>query len=129
MTLSDLHLQGKRALVRVDFNVPLDDAHNVTDDTRIRRAIPTIQALLDGGASVVLMSHLGRPKGPSAELSLKLIVPTLSDLLGKPVKFAEDCVGDKALDVTQSLQPGEVCLLYTSPSPRDKRQSRMPSSA
>ena len=111
MTLSDLHLQGKRALVRVDFNVPLDDAQNVTDDTRIRRAIPTIQALLDGGASVVLMSHLGRPKGPSAELSLKHIVPTLSDLLGKPVKFAEDCVGDKALDVTQSLQPGEVALL------------------
>ena len=111
MTLSDLHLQGMRALVRVDFNVPLDDAQNVTDDTRIRRAIPTIQALLDGGASVVLMSHLGRPKGPSAELSLKHIVPTLSNLLGKPVKFAEDCVGDKALDVTQSLQPGEVALL------------------
>ena len=111
MTLSDLHLQGKRALVRVDFNVPLDDAQNVTDDTRIRRAIPTIQALLNGGASVVLMSHLGRPKGPSAELSLKHIVPTLSSLLGKPVKFAEDCVGDKALDVTQSLQPGEVALL------------------
>ena len=111
MTLSDLHLQGKRALVRVDFNVPLDDAQNVTDDTRIRRAIPTIQALLDGGASVVLMSHLGRPKEPSGELSLKHIVPTLSNLLGKPVKFAEDCVGDKALDVTQSLQPGEVALL------------------
>lgn len=111
MTLSDLHLQGKRALVRVDFNVPLDGAQNVTDDTRIRRAIPTIQALLDGGASVVLMSHLGRPKGPSANLSLKHIVPTLSNLLGKPVKFAEDCVGDKALDVTQSLQSGEVALL------------------
>ena len=111
MTLSDLHLQGKRALVRVDFNVPLDGAQNVTDDTRIRRAIPTIQALLDSGASVVLMSHLGRPKGPSADLSLRHIVPTLSNLLGKPVKFAEDCVGDKALDVTQSLQSGEVALL------------------
>ena len=100
MTLSDLHLQGKRALVRVDFNVPLDGAQNVTDDTRIRRAIPTIQALLDSGASVVLMSHLGRPKGPSADLSLRHIVPTLSNLLGKPVKFAEDCVGDKALDLS-----------------------------
>ena len=111
MTLNDLDLQGKRALVRVDFNVPLDDARNVTDATRIRRAIPTINALLDGGASVVLMSHLGRPKGPSADLSLKHIVPTLTELLGRPVKFAEDCVGDKALDVTQALQPGEVALL------------------
>jgi len=111
MTLHDLDLQGQRALVRVDFNVPLDDAQNVTDATRIRRAIPTIQALLQGGASVVLMSHLGRPKGPSAELSLKHVVPTLSELLGRPVKFAEDCVGDKALDVTQNLQPGEVALL------------------
>ena len=111
MTLQDLDLQGKRALVRVDFNVPLDEGQNVTDATRIRRAIPTIQALLNGGASVVLMSHLGRPKGPSAKLSLKHVVPTLSDLLGKPVKFADDCVGDKALDVTQNLQPGEVALL------------------
>ena len=111
MTLNDLDLQGKRALVRVDFNVPLDDAFQVTDATRIRRAIPTIQALLDGGASVVLMSHLGRPKGPSAELSLKHVVPTLSELLGRSVKFAEDCVGDKALDVTQNLKPGEVALL------------------
>ena len=111
MTLNDLDMQGKRALVRVDFNVPLDENHNITDATRIRRAIPTIQALLDGGASVVLMSHLGRPQGPSAELSLKHVVPTLSELLGRPVHFAEDCVGDKALDVTQNLQPGEVALL------------------
>ena len=111
MTLQDLDLQGKRALVRVDFNVPLDDNQVITDATRIRRAVPTIQALLDGGASVVLMSHLGRPKGPSAELSLKHVVPTLSELLGKPVKFAKDCVGDKALDVTQNLAPGEVALL------------------
>ena len=111
MTLQDLDLQGKRALVRVDFNVPLDENQTITDATRIRRAVPTIQALLDAGASVVLMSHLGRPKGPSAELSLKHVVPTLSELLGKPVKFAEDCVGDKALDVTQHLAPGEVALL------------------
>ena len=111
MNLNDLDLQGKRALVRVDFNVPLDSAQHITDDTRIRRAVPTIQALLDGGASVVLMSHLGRPKGPSAELSLKHVVGRLSELLGRPVKFAEDCVGDKALDVTQGLEPGEVALL------------------
>ena len=111
MILSNHKLQGKRALVRVDFNVPLDKAQNVTDTTRIQRAIPTIQALLDSGASVVLMSHLGRPKGPCAELSLKHVAPSLSGLLGKPVKFAEDCVGDKALDITQALQPGEVALL------------------
>ena len=78
MTLSDLQIQGQRALVRVDFNVPLDSAHHITDDTRIRRAIPTIQALLDGGASVVLMSHLGRPKGPYAGLSLKHLVGRIS---------------------------------------------------
>ena len=111
MTLSDLQIQGQRALVRVDFNVPLDSAHHITDDTRIRRAIPTIQALLDGGASVVLMSHLGRPKGPDAGLSLKHLVRRISQLLGTDVAFAPDCVGDAALDVTQQLKPGEVALL------------------
>ena len=111
MTLSDLQIQGQRALVRVDFNVPLDSAHHITDDTRIRRAIPTIQALLDGGASVVLMSHLGRPKGPDAGLSLKHLVGRISQLLGTDVAFAPDCVGDAALDVTQQLKPGEVALL------------------
>ena len=111
MTLSDLQIQGQRALVRVDFNVPLDSAHHITDDTHIRRAIPTIQALLDGGASVVLMSHLGRPKGPDAGLSLKHLVGRISELLGTDVAFASDCVGDAALDVTQQLKPGEVALL------------------
>ena len=111
MTLSDLQIQGQRALVRVDFNVPLDSAHHITDDTRIRRAIPTIQVLRDGGASVVLMSHLGRPKGPDAGLSLKHLVGRISELLGTDVAFASDCVGDAALDVTQQLKPGEVALL------------------
>ena len=111
MTLSDLKFEGRRVLVRVDFNVPLDSSLNVQDDTRIRRALPTINTLLEGGASVVLMSHLGRPKGKSAELSLQNIVPCLENLLGKSVKFASDCVGDLALEVTQNLKAGEVALL------------------
>ena len=111
MTLSDLKFEDRRVLVRVDFNVPLDSSLNVQDDTRIRRALPTINTLLEGGASVVLMSHLGRPKGKSAELSLQNIVPCLENLLGKSVKFASDCVGDLALEVTQNLKAGEVALL------------------
>ncbi len=111
MALSDLQIKGKRVLVRVDFNVPLDGNFEVQDDTRIRRALPTIKYLLDGGASVVLMSHLGRPKGVSPEFSLKHVVSKLEELLGKSVKFANDCVGDVALDITQRLKPGEVALL------------------
>ena len=111
MALSDLQIKGKRALVRVDFNVPLDENFEVKDDTRIRRALPTIKHLLDGGASVVLMSHLGRPKGVSPEFSLKHVLSKLEELLGHSVKFAGDCVGDIALDITQSLKPGEVALL------------------
>jgi phosphoglycerate kinase len=111
MNLSNLDLQGQRALIRVDFNVPLNEAREVTDDTRIRAALPTIQYVLEQGGSAVLMSHLGRPKGRDEEFSLKHILPRLEALLGKPVKFAPDCVEDAALDVTQSLQPGEVALL------------------
>ena len=111
MSLSNLQVKGKRVLVRVDFNVPLDENFQVQDDTRIRRALPTINYLLEGGASVVLMSHLGRPKGVSQEFSLGHIVPKLEELLGLRVKFAKDCVGDAALDITQSLKPGEVALL------------------
>lgn len=111
MNLTELELEGRRALIRVDFNVPLNEAGEVTDDTRIRAAIPTIQTVLKEGGSVVLMSHLGRPKGVTPEFSLKQILPTLEGLLGLKVQFAADCVGDTALDVTQSLQPGEVALL------------------
>ena len=111
MNLTELDLKGRRALIRVDFNVPLNEAGEVTDDTRIRAAIPTIQAVLKEGGSVVLMSHLGRPKGVAPEFSLKQVLPTLERLLGKKVQFAPDCVGDTALDVTQHLQPGEVALL------------------
>ena len=89
MSLNDLQIKGKRVLVRVDFNVPLDSDFNVQDDTRIRRALPTIKHLLENGASVVLMSHLGRPKGVSPEFSLKHVVPMLEELLGLSVKFAE----------------------------------------
>lgn len=102
---------GKRALIRVDFNVPLDEQFNITDDTRIRAALPTIRKVLDGGGSVVLMSHLGRPKGEEDALSLKHIVDHLSDLLKQPVYFGGNCVGDKALQLTANLKPGEVVLL------------------
>jgi len=111
MKLSELNLKNRRALVRVDFNVPLDQNFKVKDDTRIRRAIPTIKYLLDAGASVVLMSHLGRPNGPSPEFSLKHVIPCLENLIGSPVKFASDCVGDTALEITQPLKTGELVLL------------------
>lgn len=111
MNLTELDLEGRRALIRVDFNVPLNESGEVTDDTRIRAAIPTIQTVLKEGGSVVLMSHLGRPKGVAPEFSLKQVLPTLERLLGVKVHFASDCVGDTALDVTQNLQPGEVALL------------------
>ena len=111
MSLSHLKFKGKRVLVRVDFNVPLNENFQVQDDTRIRRALPTIKYLLKGGASVVLMSHLGRPRGVSEEFSPGHIVPKLEELLELSVKFAKDCVGDAALDITQSLKPGEVALL------------------
>lgn len=111
MNLTDLDLKGQRALIRVDFNVPLNEAREVTDDTRIRAALPTIQYVLEQGGSAVLMSHLGRPKGRDEEFSLKHILPRLEALLGRSVKFASDCVEDVALDVTQSLKPGEVALL------------------
>ena len=111
MSLSHLKIKGKRVLVRVDFNVPLDETFQVQDDTRIRRALPTIKYLLDGGASVVLISHMGRPKGVCQEFSLCHLVSKLNELLGLHVKFAKNCIGDVALDITQTLKPGEVALL------------------
>jgi phosphoglycerate kinase len=103
---------GKKALIRVDFNVPLNAEHVITDDTRIRAAIPTIKKVLEGGGSVILMSHLGRPKdGPTNKYSLKHIVAHLSKLLSLPVKFAEDCLGEKATTVVAGLKSGEVLLL------------------
>ena len=122
MNISDLDIKGRRVLVRVDFNVPLDRLLAVQDDTRIRRALPTINALLEGGASVVLMSHLGRPDGKSKELSLRNILPCLEKLIGKHVKFAEDCVGDEALEITHNLKAGEVALLENLRFHREEKE-------
>lgn len=105
------NFQDKKALIRVDFNVPLNDKFEITDDTRMRAAIPTIKKVLAGGGSVILMSHLGRPKGPDAKYSLKHIQKHLEELLGQPVKFADDCVGESAKKQAAELKPGEVLLL------------------
>jgi phosphoglycerate kinase len=107
------NFSGKKALIRVDFNVPLDKATlAITDDTRIRAAVPTIQKILADGGSVILMSHLGRPKeGPENKYSLRHIVAHLSQLLGKSVGFANDCIGQEAIDKSASLKGGDVLLL------------------
>jgi phosphoglycerate kinase len=111
-SVDNLDFKGKRALVRVDFNVPLDEHQNVTDDTRISAAIPTIEKILKDGGSVILMSHLGRPKdGPVEKYSLKHVVNNLQKLLGQPVKFAPDCIGEEAKNLALGLKPGEVLLL------------------
>jgi len=111
-TLDSYNFSGKKALVRVDFNVPLNDKFEITDDTRIRATIPTISKILNEGGAVILMSHLGRPKdGPTEKYSLKHLVNPLSLILGKTVKFADDCIGESATELAAALQPGEVLLL------------------
>jgi len=115
----DINVQGKKALVRVDFNVPIDGEGNITDDTRMQRALPTLNHLLDQGASLILMSHLGRPQKKLKDdgsinvdkYTLRLIVKHLANLLGRPVKFASSCVGQEATTMSHSLGPGEVLLL------------------
>ncbi len=110
--LNDINFSGKRALIRVDFNVPLDKSFAVTDDNRIRATIPTIKKILKDGGSCILMSHLGRPKeGPEEKYSLKHTVKTTEQLLGVSVKFASDCIGDEAYTLSKALKPGEVLLL------------------
>ena len=113
--MADIHsfsFTGKKALIRVDFNVPLNEQLEITDDTRIRAALPTIQLVLSEGGAVMLMSHLGRPKaGPEDRFSLKHLVPHLSELLGTKVAFCDDCVGPKAEAAAKALQAGEVLLL------------------
>lgn len=111
-TVDDINFNGKRALIRVDFNVPLDKAYNVTDDNRIRATIPTLKKILGDGGSCVLMSHLGRPKsGPEEKFSLRHTVATTEELLGTKVKFANDCIGEDAYQMSSALKSGEVLLL------------------
>ena len=111
-TIRDILVAGKRVLVRVDFNVPLDAELHITDDTRIKAAIPTIQYLLDQGAAVILMSHLGRPKGQVVDsMRLTPVAKRLSELLGRPVQMAADCVGPEVEALAKALQPGQVLLL------------------
>ncbi len=113
VTISNYDFNNKRALVRVDFNVPLNkETLEVTDDTRIRAALPTIKHILENGGSVVLMSHLGRPKdGPEDKFSLRHIVKTIEKLLGKSIKFSSDCVGAASYEMSSALKSGEVLLL------------------
>lgn len=112
-TIEDIQVSGKKVLIRVDFNVPLDDERNITDDTRIKAALPTIKYLLDNKAKVILMSHLGRPKGEGIEkkYSLAPVAEHLSKLLGKKVYMAQDVVGDDAKNAVANLKEGEVVLL------------------
>ena len=111
-TIRDIDLAGKRVLVRVDFNVPLDAQQHIADDTRIRASLPTIRYLLDQGASVILMSHLGRPDGKVVEkLSLAPVARHLSELLGRNVEMATDCIGPEVEAQAKALQPGQILLL------------------
>ena len=111
-TIETYNFKGKRALIRVDFNVPLDEKFNITDTTRIDAALPTIRKILAGSGSAIVMSHLGRPKnGPDSSFSLKHLLPYLKEKLGLEVKFADDCIGQSAKDLAAGLKPGEVLLL------------------
>lgn len=110
-TVNDIDFKGKKALIRVDFNVPLDANFNVTDDTRIQAAKPTILKILEDGGSCILMSHLGRPKNQEAEFSLQHIVKPLSEILGIQVKFVDDSIGSKVTEAVSNLKSGEILLL------------------
>ena len=112
LTINDVDLSGKKCLVRVDFNVPLDENLTITDDTRIVASLPTINALRNKGASVILMSHLGRPKGKTnLKYTLAPVALRLAELLGHPVSFAPDCIGPEAVSASARLGPGDVLLL------------------
>jgi phosphoglycerate kinase len=110
-SIDNYDFTGKRAIVRVDFNVPLNESFQITDDTRIRAAIPTLKRVLQKGGSLIVMSHLGRPKGPTDKYSLKHIIPAIEEKLGVKVKFAPDCMGEEAAQLSATLKPGEVLLL------------------
>jgi phosphoglycerate kinase len=109
---SEHNFKGEKVLIRVDFNVPLDEQFNITDDTRMKASLPTIEKILDDGGSVILMSHFGRPKGgPEEKYSLKHLVAPLQKMLGRNISFATDSIGDDAVNKAKNLQPGEVLLL------------------
>ena len=111
-TIDNISFKNEKALIRVDFNVPLDKEFRITDDTRIRAAIPTIKKILNEGGSVILMSHLGRPKeGPTDKYSLRHLINHLSTLLSKPLQFADDCIGERAVKMAAQLKAGEILLL------------------
>ena len=110
-TIDKFNFAGKKAFVRVDFNVPLDENFNITDDNRIRAALPTLKKILADGGSVIIGSHLGRPKGATDKFSLKHIIKRVSELLGVEVQFANDCMGEEAVVKSAALKPGEVLLL------------------
>ena len=110
-TLNDFNFNNKKAIIRVDFNVPLDENFKVTDNTRIEAAKPTIDKIINEGGSVILMSHLGRPKGVEEKYSLKHILAETEKVLGRSVKFANDCIGNEAIELAANLKAGEVLLL------------------
>jgi phosphoglycerate kinase len=110
-TMDSFNFAGKKAFVRVDFNVPLDENFHITDDTRIRAAVPTLKKILKDGGSVIIGSHLGRPKGATDKLSLRHILPRVSELLGVDVQFANDCIGAETEARAAALRPGEALLL------------------
>ncbi len=109
--IDNYNFVGKRAIVRVDFNVPLNENFRITDDTRIRAAVPTLKKVLSSGGSLIIMSHLGRPKGPTSKYSLMHIIPAIEEKLGTKIKFAPDCMGDEAQKLSATLKSGEVLLL------------------
>jgi len=110
--IDDIDVNGKKVFIRADFNVPLDENQNITNDNRITATIPTIKYVLDNGGAVICASHLGRPKGkPVKEMSLKPVADRLSELLGVEIKFVNDCISDEAIEAAKALKPGEVLLL------------------
>jgi 3-phosphoglycerate kinase len=111
-TINDIDLNGRKVLLRADYNVPLDDKGEITDDYRIKQSLPTVQALLEKGASVIICSHLGRPDGkPESKYSLLPVAKRLKELLGRDVEFVPDCIGERARKTSENLQPGQVVLL------------------
>ncbi|MBP7274670.1 MAG: phosphoglycerate kinase [Kiritimatiellae bacterium] len=130
LTIRDVNVKGRRVLSRVDFNVPIKDGR-VADDTRIRAALPTIRHVLENGGSLVLMSHLGRPKGKGYEaaFSLKPAADRLAELLGKPVKFGPDCISAETMAMAKSLQPGEVMVVENTRFYADEGKAKLPDTA